>query len=208
MKKTIKWTPKFVDTKKIQPTPNNYKIKTDLGKERLSMSMNLFGNAAAVIVNTDYKLIDGNSRLEEEKEKGTKKMWVMMPDRKLSPKEYQEMSAMFDFAKAGEVDIDRIRQELGVTKDFYDRWKDEMPMHLLDKLGKNAKVPKAAQKEEAYPEEVGDAVAKKNNIVMVNLFFNAKQEEEFRKYEEKLMKKWKTINTMETVMKAMKTLAK
>lgn len=209
----IKWSPKEINLVDTSPTPNNYKIKTDLGKERLSMSMALFGNASTVIVNAKekgkYPIIDGNSRCEEEKELGTKKIWVMVPNRKLSPKEYKEMSAMFDYAKAGEVDIDRIRQDLGTSKQWYEKWKDEMPLHMLDKvkgLGKNASpLPKASME---YP-DVPDAVSTGEMTVMVNLFFTAKQEEQFRKMEEKLAKKWKkTESTTDRVFEAFKQLTK
>lgn len=210
MKKEIKWRPKLVQVSKIKPTPNNYKIKNELGRERLSISMKLFGNASTVVVNRDFFLIDGNSRLDEEKSKGTKRMWVMMPDRRLTPKQYKEMAAMFDYAKAGDVDTERIFSELGTSKDFYDRWKEEMPMHLLDKMkgmGKNKK-PVVDTKALKYP-EVDDSLSKGTNIMMVQLFFNAKEEAQFRKMEEKLAKKWKeTKSTTERVMKAFKQLTK
>jgi len=140
MAQPITWSPKLVDIKLIKPTPNNYKIKTDLGKERLQNSLKLFGLAGTVVCNTDYSLIDGNSRLEEEQAKGAKKIWVSLPNRKLTPKEYQEMAAMYDFAKAGEVDMERIEKELGTKEDFFKKWGLEVPMHLLENMGKGAAV--------------------------------------------------------------------
>jgi shikimate kinase len=41
---------------------------------------------------------------------------------------------------------------------------------------------------------------------MVQLFFSEKQEAEFRKIEEKLMKKYKLDNTTDTVLKAFKSI--
>lgn len=199
----IEWTPKLVEVKDIKPTPNNYKIKTELGAERLSISMKLFGNASTVIVNTDFHLIDGNSRLEEEKKKGTKKMWVMWPSRKLTPKEYTEFSAMFDFAKAGEVDMDRIEKELGTTEDFYKKWKTNVPLHLLNKMGAKSPI-----KELEYPEE-GDtnkAEPKVSDSKIVQLFFTNKTEAEFRKIEERLMKKFKVDNTTDLVLKVFRSI--
>lgn len=206
--KPINWKPKEVLIGKIKPTPDNFKIKTDLGKERLSLSMKLFGNASTVILNQDYCLIDGNSRWEEEKEKGVKKMWVMWPSRKLTPKEYKEFSALFDTLVAGTVDTDRINSELGTSKAFFDKWKMEIPLHMREKLsgmGKGKKAPDIKQLEYPSGKAGDDMVAVGSNIMMVQLFFTAKQETEFRKYEEKLMKKWKTKNTTETVLKAIKT---
>jgi hypothetical protein len=40
----------------------------------------------------------------------------------------------------------------------------------------------------------------------VQLIFSSKQEEEFRKWEEKAQKKFKTDNTTDTVLKALKTV--
>lgn len=203
-KNTIEWASKLVNVADIKPTPNNYKIKTDLGKERLATSLKSFGLAGTIVLNTDLSLIDGNSRWEEAKAKGAKKIWASLPNRKLSAKEYHEMSAMFDFAKAGEVDLKRIEQDLGSTKEFYDKYKLSIPMAMLDKMGIKAEITPLA-----YPEgklvkasnlpEVGD-------IKMVQLFFSTKQESEFRTIEERLMKKFKTANTTDTVLKALKSI--
>ena len=140
--KQITWTPRLVNVSEIKPTEKNYKIKTKLGVERLRESLKSFGMAGTTVVNTDMMLIDGNSRLEEAIERGEKKMWVSMPDRKLSASEFSEMSAMFDFAKAGEVDMERIEGDLGTTKDFFDKYRLSVPAHILDNLGNNAPIVK------------------------------------------------------------------
>ena len=203
MKLKIKWSTKQVSVDNIKPTPNNYKIKTDLGLQRLQHSLNSYGLAGTVICNTDLTLIDGNSRLEQAKLAGEKKIWVSLPDRKLSPKEFQEMSAMYDVAKAGEVDMERIEKELGTTKQFYDNWMGgNVPMHLLDKMG--GKASKAV--ELLYPEEGDKTSLPVSDIKMVQLFFSDKQEKEFRILEAKLAKKFKTENTTDTVLKAFKSI--
>jgi hypothetical protein len=203
--KKITWSPKQVLVKDVKPTPNNYKIKTDLGKERLNHSLSLFGIAGTVVVNTDLCLIDGNSRLEEARERGEKKIWVSVPDRKLSPKEFTEMSAMYDFAKAGEVDMDRIKGDLGSAKKFYEDWGMEVPLSLLDNLGANAPVDRQQAKELEYPENVVDP---EKAIVTVQLFFTAKEEREFRKIEEVLKKRFKVDSVTDCVLKAFKSLMK
>lgn len=200
----IQWSPKQVNVADIKPTEKNYKIKTDLGRERLQNSLKLFGLAGTVIVNTDLHLIDGNSRLVEAKEKGEKKIWVSMPNRKLTPKEFQEMSAMYDYAKAGEVDVESIEKDLGTSADFFEKWKMSVPMHLLDKMGAKAPVKALEYPEEGKQPENGEAPV--SDIKMVQLFFNAKQEQEFRKMEEVLKKKFKTNNTTDTVFKALKSI--
>lgn len=208
--KSIQWKSIEAAIHLIDPTPGNYKIKTDLGKARLQQSLKAFGLAGNVVCNPikgRYQLIDGNSRVEEAKEKGMKKLWVSVPIVPLTPKEYKEMSAMFDVAKAGEVDMERIEGELGTTKDFYDKWNLEVPFKLLEQLGSKQKV-----KGEEYPEdkakgkkgkEVEESV---DDIRMVQLFFSDKEEAEFRKMAEVLKKQFKVESITDTVFKAFKKL--
>lgn len=210
--KRIKWKSVEALVQHIQPTEKNYKIKSDLGRERLQHSLETYGVAGNVVCNwvgkvgdrTKLMLIDGNSRLEEAKTYTEKKIWVSVPDRKLSPAEFKEFSAMFDFAKAGEVDMERIQGDLGTKEDFYKKWGIQVPMDLLNKMGKNA----PAMKKLEYPEEGKGAAPEVSDIKMVQLFFSDKQEAEFRKYEDKLKKKWKLTNTTETVLRAFKTLGR
>lgn len=219
----ITWSSKRVLTAEIAPTEKNYKIKTDIGRERLQKSLQLFGLAGNVIVNPissgskkgkKFMLIDGNSRLEEAVEGKEKMLWVSYPSRPLTPKEFQEMAAMYDFAKAGEVDVDRIQGDLGKTKEFFDKWNMDVPLTLLDKLGNHANT-----EDINYPTQKGKKGKEKNNggggdvnavnnVCMVNLFFDLKQEEAFRKMEEKLMVKFKTDSTTDTVLAAFKFLTK
>lgn len=189
-----------MSTKAVRPTEKNYKIKTDLGKERLQASLKSFGLAGTVIVNTDMMLIDGNSRLQEALEAGEPKIWVSMPNRKLTPKEFQEMSAMYDFAKAGEIDMDSIEKDLGTSKDFYEKYAMAVPLHLLDKMGNKAPIAGLE-----YPDERGEAVeAPLSNNVQIALLYSAKEEKVFREMEEIIRKKFKVATTKDAVLKAMK----
>lgn len=197
----ITWKPIEVDIRKVRPTPKNYKIKTDLGRERLTQSLEMFGLASTVVCNTDLSLIDGNSRLEQARERGEKKIWVSVPNRKLTPKEYVEMSAMYDFAKAGDIDMERIEGDLGTKEDFYKKWNLEVPMHLLDKLGNGFKPDSKGSKIEEGGKGKKAAVSLPDDVFLVQLFFNEKEETEFRKLEEKLKVKFKATSTTELVLK-------
>lgn len=206
MKTRIRWNTYLVNVKDIKPTPNNYKIKTALGKERLKHTLKTYGLAGAVICNWGGKvgdlknivLVDGNSRVEEELAAGTKTIEASLPDRPLTPSQYKEFSAMIDFAKAGEVDMDRIEKDLGTTKSFFESYRLEPPPDVLDKLGANApKGPKPTITTE-------DKIVVETDERAVTLFFTAKQEAEFRKIEERLKIKLKTTNTSDTVLKALK----
>jgi hypothetical protein len=209
----IIWKSIKVKAKQLIPTPGNYKIKSDLGRERLQTSLDKYGRAGTVVVNYSKKkgffdIVDGNSRHEEVMTRNPNEiMEVSIPSRVLTPAEYKEMAAMFDFAKAGEVDMDRILQDLGSTEDFYSKWGLEVPMEMLNKMGAKANI-----KELEYPEE-GEGVKSKggkqkevavSDMRMVQLFFSEKQEAEFRKMEEKGKKKFKVDNTTDFVWSILK----
>jgi hypothetical protein len=206
---TITWTTKLVAIEKIKSTPKNYKIKNALGAERLKTSLAKFGLAGTVVCNTDLTLIDGNSRFELMKLKKDKFIEVSVPSRKLLPKEFSEMSAMFDFAKAGEVDIERIQGDLGTTKDFYKNWNIEPPLESLGHAGhlKEMQKVKTNGKSGAQKEEVVEKI-KSTDMVLVQLFFTEKQEAEFRRIEDKLKKRFKQTTTTDTIFAVYKSLAK
>lgn len=145
MKKPIVWTPKKVLLTLVDDAPENFKIQTDLGRARLKKSLELFGLANTMTCNYSkkkgrYDLIDGHSRKEKEKKDKTKWVWISLPSRRLSDKEFREMLAMLDFARAGEVDVERIERDLGTSKQFFDKWKMLVPTRVLDSIGKTAKV--------------------------------------------------------------------
>lgn len=210
------WIPIEVELQYIQKTPTNYKIKNALGRERLNEMLKMFGLAGTVVCNWlgnvgDIKkliLIDGNSRKEQEESKGRKKMWVSLPDRKLSPSEFKTMSALFDAASAGDVDYERINGDLGKTKDFYDRFSLSVPKHLLDKLG--AKQVKTYEKEKAGKKKDAKVSADKNlnNVVQITLMYNPVDAEKFRKMENGVAKHFGTKDVHSTTFKAMEKVCK
>jgi hypothetical protein len=210
----VKWSSKEIAVKLIDPTPNNFKIKTDLGKERLQKSLELFGLAGNVVCNIGkngrYPLIDGNSRVEQAKERGEKTIWVSLPNRPLTPTEYKEMAAMYDYAKAGEVDVERIHGELGTTSDFFKKWNIAVPKNLLDNIGKKGGVSIDVKVTDLPTGKNGKKKvdAEPDYTMRVELIFTPKEEAAFRKMEDKLAAKYKTENTADTVLAAFKALTK
>lgn len=169
-KQPIVWKSKKVLKSLIDPTPTNYKIKSDVGKERLRESVDRFGLAGNAICDYHpskkgrYVLIDGNSRLDDPSVRKLKWLWISVPSRKLTDNEFREMSAMFDFAKAGDVDVERIEQDLGTSKDFFDRWGMLVPTRVLESIGKTAQVRDEDFKDEKK-ERAKDEIAKKSVIL-------------------------------------------
>lgn len=199
--KKINWRSIEVLVAKIKPTPNNFKLRTEAGLARFRHSIKKFGRAGTVVLNADYTLIDGNTRIEDAIEVGEKKVWASIPDRKLTPKEFTEFAAMFDMARAGEVDVLRIKEELGTTKSFFKDWGMEMPGAALNKLAEleaNEAVvnPTASRK-------IADE-AKEIALKPISLLFTASESKEYITIAESLYKRFKVDNVTDLSLAALK----
>lgn len=192
------WKVVRVPIKKIKPTPNNFKIKTEEGLAQFNTSVEKYGRAGAVILNADFTLINGNTNIEKAKELGETHVDASMPNKKLSPKEFTEFAAMFDAIRAGQVDELRIKKELGKTADFFKTWGWEPEKNQLDALaelekkdGKIIPTSKATEKEKP----------KGNETRPVTLLFTVDEAETFIKRAEALYDKYKVDNVTDLVFK-------
>lgn len=122
-KKKLTWELIDVPVKEIKPNPKNPKIRDQKGYNRLKKSMNKFGVVFDAILNKDFSLIDGHSRLEERGPNYIARCFV--PSRLLTDKEYVEFNAMFDAAKAGNPDF--IMMEEVLTEEVLEEWGYEKP---------------------------------------------------------------------------------
>lgn len=212
----IIWRVKEVDIDDVAETEKNYKIANKLMEERFQASLAYFGLASTVVVNLPakkggkYPLVDGNSRKKKAKEAGLKKILISYPSRRLTPKEYTEMTKIFDLAAAGEIDMKSIQEDKGSTADFFKRFHVEPGMQrVLGKMGNKVNV-----KELSFPggkkegKNGKEATPQLNDVQMVNLFFSAKQEKWFRQIEEKYSQKIKAGSTTEFVYKSLLKLYK
>ena len=102
----------------LKPNAKNPKKRDDAGFERLKKSLEKFGRVFDGIANADYSVIDGHSRLELSNPDD--ELLFFFPSRKLSKKEYVEMNAMFDEAKAGSTDMQIVEQVF--TEAQMDEW--------------------------------------------------------------------------------------
>ncbi len=113
----ITWSLKQVNASEVKPNPNNPKKQNAKGLSRLKKSLKKFGTVFDGICNADLTLIDGHSRLQES---GSQILKVFVPSRQLTEKEYLEMNAIFDAAKAG--DLDNAILEETFEDDFFQEW--------------------------------------------------------------------------------------
>lgn len=195
--KKIQWQPKKIKIAEIKANPNNPKLLNQLGLERLKASLDAFGLAGTVIVNTDMMLIDGHSRLKEAIAKGEKFIWASMPNRKLTPKEYKQMNAIYDMATASDIDEKLLAQALGSDRKAFEQFSIQLPKELLGKLG--AKAEKFV-----YPEESVDVERKEADVNQRLIFLTTKQAEQFDKWEETCMELFKAKNLTDFIFNAVK----
>lgn len=115
---TITWSLRKVKASELKPNAKNPKKRDDAGFERLKKSLEKFGRVFDGIANADHSVIDGHSRLELSNPDDD--LLFFFPSRKLSKKEYVEMNAMFDEAKAGSTDMQIVEQVF--TEAQMDEW--------------------------------------------------------------------------------------
>jgi DNA modification methylase len=142
-KQKITWSAKEVSIDLLDPSPKNWKLENKLGLERFKQSVSEFGRAGTRICNLGSKgrfvLIDGNSNLADAKSKGEKKVWISIPSRALTVKEFDKMCKVFDMSVAGDVDLAGIAASTD-NKEFFKQYKQPVPARLLDTLGAKADV--------------------------------------------------------------------
>lgn len=192
---------------KIKPTPNNFKLKTDEGQAQFNTSVDKFGRAGAVIVNAknsdgSYYLINGNTNIEKAKQLGEKAVDASVPNRKLTPKEFEEFAAMFDAIRAGEVDIFRIKAELGKTSDFYNTWGWTPPEKMIKNLMELEKAEIKARPNSK--KEVKIEVITKP----ITLLFTAEENAEFIQGGEGMYARFKVDNITDLALKIMRYVKK
>lgn len=158
--KKIKWQCKRVSISLVDPSPTNYKIASELGLKRFVQSVSEFGRAGSRVVNLGskgrYVLIDGNSNLDDAKRRGEKHVDISYPSRKLTDKEFVKMCKVFDAAKAGDQDMNRIAAET-TDKNFFKQYGLPMPTRFIDNLGANSETRLDAK---------GDKAKEKKSLVL------------------------------------------
>lgn len=191
----IKWKLVEVDKKQIRPNPNNPKIRNEKGYDKLAKITKKFGVIFDGIMNADYSLIDGHSRLEQYPE-GVGRYFV--PDRQLSDDDEKELNALFDVARAGDPDMFMIEHILG--DEAIEEWDASETDAKVKKKDLEAKYPLVPRYDEKYEAIVimctssidttfikdvlgiGKAMSYKNNKVKETSIITADQ----------FLKKWKS----------------
>jgi hypothetical protein len=128
-----------------------------------------------------------------------------LPSRKLTPKEFNEFAAMYDFARAGEVDVLRIQEELGTSKDFFKEWGMEMPEKALSKLAemeKNDKVVNPTQARKIDEKQMEIATSR------IALLFTPEEANEYIRLAESLYARFMVDNVTDLSLKVLRYIKK
>lgn len=149
MAKKIQWQLIPVRAGDLKHNPDNPKKRDETGMRRLRKLVGKYGLVFSGIANKDLTIIDGHSR--SELSNPDEQVQVFVPNRQLSPQEYKEMNAIYDLARAGEVDMQIMEEQF--KEEFFEEWE-------IDRTSKTT----AVEDDYEPPEEV------KTDIVVGDLF--------------------------------------
>jgi hypothetical protein len=95
----------------ITEYPHNPRVITKKGLADLKRSIDKFGLAEPLVINTDGILIGGHARYQVLKSQGVTEVDAYVPERELSEEEYRELNVRLNKNIAGEFDFDILANE-------------------------------------------------------------------------------------------------
>lgn len=107
----LEWTEVEKDVSELSEYPKNARILTKRGLKQLEESMETFGLAQPLNINTDNMIIGGHGRLKILQKHGVKKVKCWLPERDLSDKEFEQLNIRLNKNIAGEFDMERLANE-------------------------------------------------------------------------------------------------
>lgn len=112
MKSKLKWKAAQKKLSELKPFEKNPRRMTEKGMADLNKSLDKFGLADPIIINTDGEIIGGHARYFALKEKNhTESINVIIPDRKLTEDEVKELNVRLNKNIAGEWEFDILANE-------------------------------------------------------------------------------------------------
>lgn len=129
----ITWRTETKPLKWFKPWERNPRILTDKGMSDLGDSIDRFGLAEPIIANTDGTVIGGHARLQVLKGRKEAEALVMLPNRKLTAQEVEELNIRLNANTAGVWDWDKLANEWDAG-DLND-WGLVVPMTPADSVG-------------------------------------------------------------------------
>jgi hypothetical protein len=112
--KRIVWKPEVWDINKLKPYDKNPRIITEFGLDQLKDSFDEIGMAQPINVNTDGTILSGHARWQQLKKENYTEVQVMVPDRKLTPKQEEAVIVRMNKNTAGQWDFDKLSNEFNI----------------------------------------------------------------------------------------------
>ena len=109
--KPIKWKLVTKKVSELKPYSKNPRNITEQGLKDLKKSVDKFGLAELITINTDNTIIGGHARWQNLKANGTKECDCLIPNRKLNDKEVEELNIRLNKNIAGTWDFDILANE-------------------------------------------------------------------------------------------------
>lgn len=106
MNKKITWQIKKVKLSLLKPFEFNPRRMTEKGMKDLGKSIDKFGLAEPIVINTDYIIIGGHTRYYILKDREEKSVDCYVPSRTLDEKEIKELNIRLNKNIAGSFDFD------------------------------------------------------------------------------------------------------
>lgn len=102
----MKWILKKLKVSQLIEWDKNPRQLTEKGLSDLRKSIERFGIAEPIICNTDYVICGGHGRLKILQQLNIKEVDCYLPEKKLTPKQFEELNIRLNKNIAGEFDFD------------------------------------------------------------------------------------------------------
>jgi len=110
----INWKTEQRDIKDLKPNDKNPRYFTEKGISDLSKSLDKFGVADPIIINTDNKIIGGHARIKVLQMQGVKSVDVRVPDKLLTDKQAEELLIRLNANIAGDWNFDILANDFEI----------------------------------------------------------------------------------------------
>lgn len=114
--KPIKWKLVTKKVSELKPYSKNPRNITEQGLKDLKKSVDKFGLAELITINTNNIIIGGHARWQTLKANGTKECDCYIPNRKLNAKEVEELNIRLNKNIAGTWDFDILANEFEIDE--------------------------------------------------------------------------------------------
>ena len=112
----MKWVLKKLKVAQLKEWDKNPRQLTEKGLSDLRKSIENFGVAEPLTVNTDYTICGGHGRKKVLQEMGIKEVDCYLPEKKLTPKQFEELNIRLNKNIAGVWDYDILANEWDAEK--------------------------------------------------------------------------------------------